>query len=64
LTEKGRKVLAQIRKEQLDVFKAVKTSLGLSADQNNSFQQFLKHSIHFFDELLDLKLNEPNTLIS
>ena len=59
LTEKGQKVLDEIKKKQSDVFNTVTTSLGLSAEQNESFQFVLKSAIGFFDELLGLELNEP-----
>jgi DNA-binding MarR family transcriptional regulator len=62
LTEKGRTVLEQIKKKQADVFSTVTTSLGLSAEQNESFQQILGNAIGFFDEMLGLELNEPNAL--
>ena len=62
LTEKGQKVLAEIKKKQSDVFNTVTTSLGLSAEQNESFQLVLKRSIGFFDDLLGLELNEPPVL--
>jgi len=62
LTEKGQKVLAEIKKKQSDVFNTVTTSLGLSAEQNESFQIVLKSAIGFFDEMLGLELNEPPVL--
>ena len=62
LTEKGQKVLAEIKKKQSDVFNTVTTSLGLSAEQNESFQFVLKSAIGFFDDLLGLELNEPPVL--
>ena len=62
LTEKGQKVLAEIEKKQSDVFNTVTTSLGLSAEQNESFQLVLKNAIGFFDDLLGLELNEPPVL--
>jgi DNA-binding MarR family transcriptional regulator len=62
LTEKGQKVVAEIKKKQSDVFNTVTTSLGLSAEQNESFQLVLKRSIGFFDDLLGLELNEPPVL--
>ena len=62
LTEKGQKVLAEIKKKQSDVFNTVTTSLGLSAEQNESFQLVLKSAIGFFDDLLGLELNEPPVL--
>ena len=58
LTEKGQIVLAEIKKKQTVVFNTVTTSLGLSAEQNESFQLVLKTAIGFFDDLLGLELNE------
>ena len=62
LTDEGRKVLGQIKKNQTDVFNTVAKSLGLSTKQNESFQQILESSIGFFDELLELRLKEPTAL--
>jgi DNA-binding MarR family transcriptional regulator len=62
LNDKGRQVLGQIKKNQADVFNTVAKSLGLTAQQNESFQQILENSIGFFDELLDLGLNEPTDM--
>jgi len=62
LTDEGRKVLVQIKKNQTDVFNTVAKSLGLSTKQNESFQQILESSIGFFDELLELRLKEPTAL--
>jgi len=62
LTDKGQKVLEEIKKSQSDVFNTVTTSLGLSADQNESFQTVLKSAIGFFDDMLGLELNEPPVL--
>ena len=62
LTEKGQKVLEEIKKSQSGVFNTVTTSLGLSAEQNESFQIVLKSAIGFFDEMLGPELNEPPVL--
>ncbi len=62
LTEKGQKVLEEIKKKQSAVFNTVTTSLGLSAEQNESFQLVLKSAIGFFDDLLGFELNEPPVL--
>lgn len=62
LTDKGRDRLEQIKQKQSDVFTTVATSLDLTAEQNESFQLILKSSIGFFDELLELRLNEPGAL--
>jgi DNA-binding MarR family transcriptional regulator len=62
LTAKGQKVLEEIKKKQSDVFNTVTTSLGLSAEQNASFQIVLKSAIGFFDDMLGLELNEPPVL--
>ena len=58
LTDKGREIVEQIKREQSNVFTTVAQSLGLTADQNESFHQILKSSIGFFDDLLGLQLNE------
>jgi len=62
LTAKGQKALKEIKKKQSDVFNTVTTSLGLSAEQNESFQIVLKSAIGFFDDMLGLELNEPPVL--
>ena len=62
LTDKGQEVLEEIKKSQSDVFNTVTTSMGLSADQNESFQMVLKSAIGFFDDMLGLELNEPPVL--
>ena len=62
LNDRGREVLKEIKKKQSDVFSTVATSLGLTAEQNESFHTILKSSIGFFDELLELRLNEPETV--
>jgi DNA-binding MarR family transcriptional regulator len=64
LTDKGRDRLEQIKQKQSDVFTTVAKSLDLNAEQNESFQLILKSSIGFFDELLELRLNEPRALIA
>jgi hypothetical protein len=51
-------VLAQIKQNQLDVFKTVTTSLGLSVKQSESFQKILEHAIGQFNEMLGLQLPE------
>ena len=58
LTDKGHTVLAQIKKNQSDVFKTVTKSLGLTAEQSESFQYILEHAIGYFDEMLGLQFNE------
>lgn len=62
LNDKGREILEQIKQKQSDVFTTVATSLGMNAEQNESFHQILQSSIGFFDELLELRLNEPKTV--
>ena len=62
LTDKGRDRLEQIKQKQSDVFTTVAKSLDLNAEQNESFHLILKSSIVFFDELLELRLNEPRAL--
>jgi DNA-binding MarR family transcriptional regulator len=62
LTDEGRKVLGQIKKNQSDVFNSVAESLGLSAEQDQPFQQILEKSIEFFDELLGLRLDNQDAI--
>lgn len=62
LTAKGRGILEQIKQKQSDVFATVARSLGLTAEQNDSFCEILECSIGFFDELLGLHLNEPDAM--
>ena len=62
LTDKGRNRLEQIKQSQSDVFTTVANSLDLTEEQNESFHLILKNSIGFFDELLELRLNETNAL--
>lgn len=62
LTEKGQKVLGQIKKKQSHIFKTVTASLELSGDQGESFQQVLGNAIGFFDDLLELELNDSPSL--
>jgi DNA-binding MarR family transcriptional regulator len=58
LTEKGQKVLGEVKEKQSRVFKTVTASLELSDDQHEYFQQVLGNAIGFFDDLLGLELNE------
>ena len=61
LTEKGQKILSEIRRNQSDVFSTVTVSLGLSPDQVGDFQEILEHAIGFFDKTLGLELDSKNT---
>jgi len=62
LTDRGRNRLEQIKQSQSDVFTTVAHSLDLTEEQKESFNAILKNSIGFFDELLELRLNEPTAL--
>ena len=55
LTEKGQKILSEIRHTQSDVFSTVTVSLGLSPDQVEHFQDIIEHAIGYFDKTLGLK---------
>ena len=50
LTEKGQKVLAEIKRTQSEVFSTVTVSLGLTPDQVGYFQDILENAIGFFDK--------------
>src|SRR5210317_2674103 len=57
LTEKGKKVLEEIKRTQSEVFGTVTVSLGLSPDQVGHFQDLLENAIDFFDKTLGLKFD-------
>jgi DNA-binding MarR family transcriptional regulator len=57
LTEKGKQILAEIKRTQADVFSTISISLGLSPDQVGYFQEILENAIIFFDDTMGLKLN-------
>jgi len=57
LTEKGKKVLEEIKRTQSEVFGTVTVSLGLSPDQVEYFQEILENAIGFFDKTLGLSLD-------
>jgi DNA-binding MarR family transcriptional regulator len=59
LTEKGQKVLEEIKRTQSEVFSTVTVSLGLSPDQVQYFQEILENAIDFFDKTLGLTLDSP-----
>ena len=54
--------MEQIKNYHWDVFKTVTTSFGLTVEQSESFHFILEHAIEYFDELLELKLNEPGVV--
>ena len=54
LTEKGQKILKEIKRTQSDVFSTVTVSLGLTPDQVEYFQEILVNAIGFFDDILEL----------
>jgi len=56
LTEKGQKVLEEIKRSQSEVFSTVTVSLGLEPDQVEYFQEILENAIGFFDKTLGLTL--------
>ena len=58
LTEKGKKVLEEIKRTQSEVFSTVTVSLGLDPDQVHYFQEILKNAISFFDKTLGLSLDD------
>ena len=54
LTEEGKKVLEDIKKDQLVIYKAVAESLGLSFDEMDYFKTVIENAIHYFDDKLGL----------
>ena len=61
LTEKGQKILSEIRRTQSEVFSTVTISLGLSPDQVESSQEIIEQAIGFFDKALGLNFDKENT---
>jgi DNA-binding MarR family transcriptional regulator len=61
LTEKGQKILSEIRRTQSEVFSTVTISLGLSPDQVENSQEIIEHAIGFFDKALGLNFDKENT---
>src|SRR5210317_2230966 len=57
LTDKGRKLLEEIKRTQSEVFSTVTVSLGLSPDQVGHFQEIFENAIGFFDKTLGLNLD-------
>ena len=58
LTEKGQKVLEEIKRSQSEVFSTVTVSLGLEPDQVEYFQEILENAIGFFDKTLGLTFDD------
>jgi DNA-binding MarR family transcriptional regulator len=58
LTEKGQKILSEIRRTQSEVFSTVTISLGLSPDQVENSQEIIEHAIGFFDNALGLNFDK------
>ena len=54
LTDKGKKVLDEIKKSQCETFKTVSQALGLTSERNEFFQLFIENAITFFDKKLSL----------
>ena len=61
LTEKGQKILSEIRRTQSEVFSTVTISLGLSPDQVENSQEIIEHALGFFDKALGLHFDKENT---
>jgi DNA-binding MarR family transcriptional regulator len=57
LTEKGARVLQEIKQTRADVFSTVTKSLDLSPEQLQNFQEILENAIDLFDEALGLKFD-------
>ncbi|MGD8242531.1 MAG: MarR family winged helix-turn-helix transcriptional regulator [Desulfobacterales bacterium] len=54
LTDKGKLLLAEIKKDQLMIYKTVTESLGLAPEQDENLRKLLNNSIRFFDKQLGL----------
>ena len=60
LTDKGQQLLAEIKKDQLMIYKTVTESLGLAQEQDENLRRLLKNSIRFFDKQLGLNKRNPH----
>ena len=60
LTDEGRELLAEIKKDQLMIYKTVSESLGISPEQGEIFKALLENSIQFFDDQLGLNRRNPH----
>lgn len=60
LTDEGKRLLAEIKKDQLMIYKTVTESLGLAPEQDENLRRLLQNSIRFFDTQLGLKKRNPH----
>ncbi len=60
LTDKGRKLLNEIKKDQLMIYRTVSESMGISPEQNEILKALLANSVHYFDDQLGLKKRNPH----
>ncbi len=60
LTNKGQQLLAEIKKDQLMIYKTVTESLGLAPEQDENLRKLLNNSIRFFDKQLGLNKRNPH----
>ena len=60
LTDKGKQLLAEIKRDQLMIYKTVTESLGLAPEQDENLRRLLQNSIRFFDRHLGLKKRNPH----
>ena len=60
LTDKGQQLLAEIKKDQLMIYKTVTESLGLAPEQDENLRKLLNNSIRFFDKQLGLNKRNPH----
>jgi DNA-binding MarR family transcriptional regulator len=60
LTDEGRKLLAQIKNDQLTVYKTVSKSLDIAPGQGEHLKMLLEDSIRFLDAKLGLRKRNPH----
>ena len=61
LTDEGKQLLAEIKKDQLMIYKTVTESLGLAPEQDENLRKLLNNSIRFFDKQLGLNKRNPHS---
>ncbi len=55
LTDEGRRLLDEIKKDQLRIYKTVSESMRIAPEQNEMLKAWLENSVRFLDDQLGLK---------
>ena len=60
LTDEGRRLLDEIKKDQLRIYKTVSESMRIAPEQNEMLKAWLENSVRFLDDQLGLKRRNPH----